>query len=484
MSMSPHYDQHYFYMDRFGGKRYKDSSGQEKEFGYTAGGLWNFQSLLGKLIELLGKPTSVLDLGAGCGGFIATCNSNGIEGVGLEFSEYAVKNPILGAGKYLKLWDLEQIPWPIEHKYTWITMIDLMEHLFSDRVDEVIKETKRVAEHFIIAKICTAQKPNEVYAAKRGPLEEVMEQSKKDGFEWLTVSGHVNSQFPKYWCEKFEDEDWKLRDDLSEKLKEDLSLPLDWRTTLILEKQSREPIPELPREFTSGWYGKDYFAVSGGKRFHRPDGSQSAWSYANPSGEWEGAKAVAEAWKTIFKPKNMLDVAAGRGTFIAYARDAGIEAEGFDYSEWAVSDEGRYPRCKKEWLRLHDATKPWPYQDKSFDLVTCLDTLEHIYESDLKAVLDELFRVAGKYVFLLIAVPGKKREFILKKGEAIPLELEELAVAGHVTYMPEQWWYDRLDREDWLPRRDLVQWFTGILQEPSPNWLANSIIILSRVGVD
>lgn len=128
---------------------------------------------------------------------------------------------------------------------------------------------------------------------------------------------------------------------------------------------------KLPSKFESSYYDKKYFADKKGKAFRRPDGTVEYWGYKNPKGEWLGAKKVAEAWKTMLQPKNILDIGCGRGVFIAYARDVDIEAEGFDFSEWAIKNP--YSRCKKEWLKLHDATKPWPYKDNSFDLVTALD---------------------------------------------------------------------------------------------------------------
>jgi len=114
---------------------------------------------------------------------------------------------------------------------------------------------------------------------------------------------------------------------------------------------------DIPREFTAEYYDEEYFAgTRGGKRFRRPNGSIAKWSYFNPEGEWLGCKPIVEAWKTIFNPKKALDVGCGRGTFVAYMRDVGIEAYGFDFSKWAIG-EGRYKRCKPEWLKLWDATK-------------------------------------------------------------------------------------------------------------------------------
>jgi len=246
---------------------------------------------------------------------------------------------------------------------------------------------------------------------------------------------------------------------------------------------------DIPKTFDKKYYDEDYFRTPKGKKYRAANGSIHGWSYENLDGEWLGAEPIAKAWKEVFEPVNLLDVGAGRGTFIAYARDAGIEAEGFDFSEWAVFDEGRYLRCKAEWLRLHDATESWPYEDDSFDLVVALDFYEHIYEDDIDFVIGEMYRVASKYVFLQIATVGggsgatiHKTGYVLRKGEQVPMALEDCAIAGHVTVKSEDWWYDRLDHEDWMPRRDMIQHFYSLV-DPAilHNWLLNSIIVLERI---
>jgi len=245
---------------------------------------------------------------------------------------------------------------------------------------------------------------------------------------------------------------------------------------------------DIPKVFTAEYYNSEYFSgMKGGKAFCRPNGSIQKWSYFNERGEFLGAKDIAKAWKEVFNPKTMLDVGCGRGTFIAYARDFGIEAVGFDYSKWAV--ENRYPRCKREWLKVHDATKPWPYEDKSFDLLTILDFYEHIYVDDLDFVISEMYRVAKKWIFLEIATVGggsgsgiHEDGYILKKGEPIPIEREGNAVAGHVLVQDKAFWFDRLDRDDVLFRRDMAEWFYSLVpEEVTVNWRKNLVVIVEKI---
>jgi len=247
-------------------------------------------------------------------------------------------------------------------------------------------------------------------------------------------------------------------------------------------------LSDIPKnKFTKDYYDSEYFAGSkGGKTYRKANGTLEQWSYWNLEGEWLGCKPITEAWKEMFHPKNLLDVGCGRGQIVAYARDLGIEAYGFDFSEWAVGDEGRYKRTKREWLEIHDATEPWPYATDSFDLVSALDFFEHIYEDDLSFVMDELYRVSKRWVFLQIAVSGTgglqgrdESGYVLRKDEEIPMGLEGCAVAGHVTVIPEDTWIEKLERDNVFLRRDLKEYFISLVpNEVIGNWLQNSIIVL------
>jgi len=240
---------------------------------------------------------------------------------------------------------------------------------------------------------------------------------------------------------------------------------------------------DIPKVFTADYYDYYYFADPKGKKFRRPNGSIDYWGYRNPQGFWEGCWPVAKAWKTIFNPRNLLDVGCGRACFVKAARDYGIEAYGFDFSKFAI--ENPMPGVKKEWLKLHDATKPWPYKDKSFDLIVMLDFWEHIYIDDIPKVIKEMYRVGRKWFFFEIATVGggsgpgiHEKGYILRKGEPIPIELEANVVAGHVTVQPRSFWEDMFNEYgDVLIRRDLEEYFRALVpKEYLVNW--HCIVVL------
>ena len=256
-------------------------------------------------------------------------------------------------------------------------------------------------------------------------------------------------------------------------------------------------------DFGEEYYDRLYFADLKGKEYRNPNGSIGHWGYQNPMAEWVGAGFIATSWKNIFKLNKCntdsglckaLDVGCGRGTFVAYLRDVGVECWGFDFSEFAIKNP--YPRCQKGWCIKHDATVIWPYGDKAFDLVLALDIMEHLFEPDIDFVIDELYRVSKKYVFLQIAVCGSGglqgnsgfNGYILKKGDKVPIEFESMVVAGHVTVQSRQFWIDKLLKNKegverkWRVRDDMVLDFIGkVPAAVIDNWLKNAMIVMEKV---
>lgn len=258
---------------------------------------------------------------------------------------------------------------------------------------------------------------------------------------------------------------------------------------------------DIPRTFDQKYYDHLYFSDSKGKKFRSADGKEQRWGYKNPDGHWEGCAPIAKAWKELFELTRCntdtglckaLDIGCGRGQFVAALRDVGIEGWGFDFSQWAI--DNRYPKCKKEWVRVHDATQKWPYEDKTFDIVIALDLFEHIYLEDIDFILEEMYRVAKKWIFLQIATignNGNEKGYAIKKGEDVPIELEGMAVAGHVLVQPKDFWIVKLKSRElknkdnnnrWRLRDDLVQEFIKRVDHKIiANWIKNTLIILERI---
>ena len=238
------------------------------------------------------------------------------------------------------------------------------------------------------------------------------------------------------------------------------------------------------KEFKEDWYDQKYFSDKKGKKFTRTNGTIEYWGYRSETGEIGGGPKIIESWKKMFNPKTMLAVGCGRGAMVAYAREKNIQAQGFDWSKYAVSDEGRYKKCKQEWIQRHNVTKPWPYPDNSFDLVVALDLWEHIYATDLDFAISEMYRVAKKWIFLEIAtVDGiKEQGYILKKGDPIPLAADGRTWAGHVYVTTPNVWIEKLDHDDWMLQRGMTSiFFKHLLPATIPNWLQNTVLVYKKL---
>lgn len=86
---------------------------------------------------------------------------------------------------------------------------------------------------------------------------------------------------------------------------------------------------------------------------------------------------------------SLLDVGAGRGELAVIADECGLDYRGVEPVPYLATDR----------IQTGIATA-LPYKDKSFDIVCCLDVLEHLIESDILPALAEFARTSRKFIFL------------------------------------------------------------------------------------
>lgn len=131
------------------------------------------------------------------------------------------------------------------------------------------------------------------------------------------------------------------------------------------------------------FYDDEYYGSSAHER-------ELPWHYrvvANRLGNLDGLK--------------VLDVACGVGDWLALLKSRGCEVHGIDISERAIE------RCKQRFpggdFHLGPA-EDLPFADGSFDLVTCLGSLEHFVQPE--RALREMLRVARPAARFLLLVPN------------------------------------------------------------------------------
>jgi len=168
-------------------------------------------------------------------------------------------------------------------------------------------------------------------------------------------------------------------------------------------------------------------------------------------------------WRNFGGARRVLDVGCARGFLVEVLRELGVEAEGCDVSAYAVA----HPTGgAKGHLRVADPAAGLPWEDGRFDVVTCLETLEHLRPEQVPTVVAELRRVCRGAIYATIPslgpnggsgpdghFEGKVRPERLAHYHALgedydgPVPYEDLArdaegqpVEGHLTIASFRWW--------------------------------------------
>ena len=236
-------------------------------------------------------------------------------------------------------------------------------------------------------------------------------------------------------------------------------------------------------------YDRGYHDTQNPRRYWTPGMDYERWldlpealqkangmiDYHGPSPEgWHGFESIhrmiCEALGMM--PGSVLDVGCSTGVYLDHVVKAGVATyQGIDANPWSVSHpinpalRGQLHRCL-----IGDEPIPSDIGDR-FDLVTSFDLLEHIFETDLDAVLAEIVKRADPYVALCICAThttSPAEEWVAEKGEyegpehlddtgkpiewvrnlgakTVPDDRMWQAVAGHITLQPPAWWWKRLD---------------------------------------
>lgn len=100
----------------------------------------------------------------------------------------------------------------------------------------------------------------------------------------------------------------------------------------------------------------------------------------------------------LLKPKNLLDIGCGLGLMIEKLRKKTISVKGVDISRTAlllIPKELQKVCCWGDILNL-------PVKDRSYDVVTCIDVLEHLEKNNLIKAIIECARTARRVIYFEI----------------------------------------------------------------------------------
>lgn len=166
---------------------------------------------------------------------------------------------------------------------------------------------------------------------------------------------------------------------------------------------------------TSAVYDAYYFATGCGRPYRRDQ-------------EWlRFFDAIAERIEHELCPQSTMDAGCAMGLLVEALRRRGVESFGVDLSEYAISQVQRdiAPYC-----RLDSVTKEF---SRDYDLVTCIEVLEHLSPRDAEQAIRNFCRHANAILF-----------------SSTPQDFKE---PTHFNVQPPEYWAERFSQ--WGFIRDL-----------------------------
>ncbi len=207
-------------------------------------------------------------------------------------------------------------------------------------------------------------------------------------------------------------------------------------------------------------YGAEYFGHG------RDPGDRAGLSgYERYDRETSNADVAAEIIHQNFPATRTLDVGCATGFVVEALRERGVDAHGVDVSSYAIAHAA--PGAQG-YVQRADVIEGLPFDDGSFDLISVLETLEHLPPGKIPRVLAELRRVCGGWVIATIPSFGpndhgpsgwlnaKVKEERLAYYQSLgddydgPVAYDDLfrdargePIEGHLTIASFRWWTGR-----------------------------------------
>lgn len=116
--------------------------------------------------------------------------------------------------------------------------------------------------------------------------------------------------------------------------------------------------------------------------------------YVRPSPHWEAFfEGVADFIVAQLDPRTVLDAGCGVGFLVEALRRRGVDARGFDISEYAIS---QLPPALRPFCTLASITEEI---EGHYDLITCIEVLEHVPRQLTDSALDNLAAHSDRLLF-------------------------------------------------------------------------------------
>jgi hypothetical protein len=198
-----------------------------------------------------------------------------------------------------------------------------------------------------------------------------------------------------------------------------------------LSSQTRETGPAAVN------YDAAYFASVGGLPYRRDD-------------HWLRFFArIADRIVADFAPRTVLDAGCAMGFLVESLRDRGVEAWGFDVSEYAL---GRVRKDVRPYTWQASITEPL---DRDYDLIVCIEVLEHLAAEQSDDAIDNLC--------------GQTREILFS---STPDDFRE---PTHFNVRPTSYWVGAFGRRGFFPDVEydasfITSWARRFRRNDEPIW--------------
>ena len=229
---------------------------------------------------------------------------------------------------------------------------------------------------------------------------------------------------------------------------------------------------ELRRALPDGTYGGEYFGEG-----RNPSDRMGLSGYERYDRYMSNADVAAYLVWRFLPAKRTLDAGCALGFVVEALREIDLDAEGVDVSFFAI--DHATPGARGH-VRQGSLTDRLPFDDASFDVVTALETLEHLPPESIRAAIGELHRVSRGY--LLATIPsfgpnangpggwydGKVREERLAHYQSLPdsyggpvpsddlaVDAEGNPIEGHITIASFSWWTEQFEAAGFLRCADI-----------------------------
>jgi ubiquinone/menaquinone biosynthesis C-methylase UbiE len=171
--------------------------------------------------------------------------------------------------------------------------------------------------------------------------------------------------------------------------------PIDERGKLITEEHRA-----VAREFAEQYFDGERLYGYGGYSYHPRF--------------WQDTVRRFRDHYRLAEEASVLDVGCAKGYMLHDFKELmpSLEIAGIDISDYAIE---RAMDSVKAWLQVGDA-RELPYEDDSFDLVICINTVHNLPLEDCKRALGELERVSRGHAFVTMDAwrNDDERERLLK----------------------------------------------------------------------